>query len=175
MTNLYDLSAVTFKRVLAATIVVLEKGAEHFNEQGMDLNELVEMKMAPDMGAFPFQVNLVMHHTLGAVKGLIAGEFSPPSALPELTYQGHIDLLSDALVELNAIEVDAVMATAGKPMYFRMGELEMPFTSENFVMSFSLPNLYFHATTLYNMLRIKGVPVGKMDFLGKMSMGLPEA
>ena len=175
MTNLYDLSAVTFKRVLAATIVVLEKGAEHFNEQGMDLNELVEMKLAPDMGAFPFQVNLVMHHTLGAVKGLIAGEFSPPSALPELTYQGHIDLLSNALVELNAIEVDAVMATAGKPMYFRMGELEMPFTSENFVMSFSLPNLYFHATTLYNMLRIKGVPVGKMDFLGKMSMGLPEA
>ena len=174
MTNLYDLSAVTFKRVLAATIVVLEKGAEHFNEQGMDLNELVEMKLAPDMGAFPFQVNLVMHHTLGAVKGLIAGEFSPPSALPELTYQGHIDLLSDALVELNAIEVDAVMATAGKPMYFRMGELEMPFTSENFVMSFSLPNLYFHATTLYNMLRIKGVPVGKMDFLGKMSIGLPE-
>jgi len=78
MTNLYDLSAVTFKRVLAATIVVLEKGAEYFNEQGMDLNELVDMKLAPDMGAFPFQVNLVQHHTLGAVKGLIAGEFSPP-------------------------------------------------------------------------------------------------
>ncbi len=175
MTNLYDLSAVTFKRVLAATIVVLEKGAEHFNEQGMDLNELVEMKLAPDMGAFPFQVNLVQHHTLGAVKGLIAGEFSPPPPLPELSYQGYIDVLTDALAKLNAIETDAVLATAGKPMYFRLGELEMPFTSENFVMSFSLPNLYFHATTLYDMLRIKGVPVGKMDFLGKMNMGLPEA
>ena len=175
MTTLYDLSAVTFKRVLAATIVVLEKGAEYFNEQGMDLNELVDMKLAPDMGAFPFQVNLVQHHTLGAVKGLIAGEFSPPPPLPELSYQGYIDVLSDALAELNAIDADAVMAAAGKPMYFRMDELEMPFTSENFVMSFSLPNLYFHATMLYAMLRIKGVPVGKMDFLGKMSMGLPEA
>ena len=175
MTNLYDLSAVTFKRVLASTIVVLEKGAEHFNEQGMDLNELVEMKLAPDMRPFPFQINMVVTHTLGAVRGLIAGEFSPPADLPENTYQGYIDLLSEALAELNAIEADAVMATAGKPMYFRMGELEMPFTSENFVMSFSLPNLYFHATTLYDMLRIKGVPLGKMDFLGKMSMGLPEA
>lgn len=38
---------------------MLEKGTTHFNEQGMDLNELVEMKLAPDMGAFPFQVNLV--------------------------------------------------------------------------------------------------------------------
>jgi len=175
MTNLYDLSVVNFKRVLAATIVVLEKGAVHFNEQGKDLNELVEMKLAPDMGAFPFQVNLVMHHTLGAVKGLIAGEFSPPVALPENTYQGYIDLLSEALTELNAIDADAVMATAGKAMYFRMDELEIPFTSENFVMSFSLPNLYFHATTLYDMLRIKGVPVGKMDFLGRMSVGLPES
>ena len=175
MTNLYDLSAVTFKRVLASTIVVLEKGSEHFNEQGVDLNDLVEMKLAPDMRPFPFQILMVMTHTLGAVRGLIAGEFSPPADLPENTYQGYIDLLSEALAELNAIEADAVMATAGKPMYFRMGELEMPFTSENFVMSFSLPNLYFHATMLYAMLRIKGVPVGKMDFLGKMSLGLPEA
>jgi len=141
----------------------------------MDLNELVEMKLAADMRPFPFQILMVMTHTLGAVKGLIAGEFTPPSDLPENTYQGYIDLLSETLAELNAIEVDAVMAATGKPMYFRMGELEMPFTSENFVMSFSLPNLYFHATTLYDMLRIKGVPVGKMDFLGKMNMGLPEA
>ena len=175
MTSLYDLSVVNFKRVLAATIVVLEKGAVHFNEQGKDLNELVEMKLAPDMRAFPFQINMVMAHTFGAVKGLLAGEFSPPAALPKNTYQGYIDLLSETLTELNAIDADAVMAAAGKAMYFRMDELEIPFTSENFVMSFSLPNLYFHATTLYDMLRIKGVPVGKMDFLGRMSVGLPES
>ena len=175
MTNLYDLSIVNFKRVLAATIVVLEKGAAHFNEQGMDLNDLVEMKLAPDMRAFPFQINMVMAHTLGAVKGLVVGEFSPPAALPEKTYQGYIDLLSETLAELNTIDADTVTATAGRAMYFRMGELEIPFTSENFVMSFSLPNLYFHAATLYDMLRIKGVPLGKMDFLGQMSVGLPKA
>ena len=112
MTGLYELSAVNFKRVLAATIVVLEKGAEHFNEQGMDLNELVEMKLAPDMRPFPFQINMVVTHTLGAVKGLIAGEFSPPADLPENTYQGYIDLLSETLAELNAIEDDAVIARA---------------------------------------------------------------
>ena len=55
-----------------------------------------------------------------------------------------------------------------------MGEMEIPFTAENFVMSFSLPNLYFHAATLYDMLRIQGVPIGKTDFLGPMAMGLPQ-
>jgi len=41
---------------------------------------------------------------------------------------------------------DTINATAGNAMHFRMGDFEIPFTSENFIQSFSLPNLYFHAT-----------------------------
>jgi hypothetical protein len=44
----------------------------------------------------------------------------------------------------------------------------MSFTVENFILSFSLPNFYFHATTTYDMLRMAGVPLGKMDFLGEL-------
>ena len=44
------------------------------------------------------------------------------------------------------------------------------FTAEGFLMSFSLPNFYFHATTAYDILRSKGVPVGKMDFLGQLDI-----
>jgi hypothetical protein len=40
------------------------------------------------------------------------------------------------------------------------------FTGESFVQTFTLPNFYFHMTTAYALLRMKGVPVGKMDFLG---------
>jgi hypothetical protein len=42
------------------------------------------------------------------------------------------------------------------------------FTAENFLLSFSLPNFYFHATTAYDILRWKGVKLGKTDFLGAM-------
>ena len=56
-------------------------------------------------------------------------------------------------------------------MIFKIGGNEIPFTTENFVMSFSLPNFYFHATTAYDLLRQKGVPIGKMNFLGPMRMG----
>ena len=44
------------------------------------------------------------------------------------------------------------------------------FSAEGFLLSFSLPNFYFHATTAYDILRSKGVPLGKRDFLGRMRM-----
>ena len=175
MSNLYDLSVPTYRRVLTSAIAVMEKGASYFAEQGIDPGEVIDMRLAPDMAAFPFQVNSVRHHSLGAAKGLLVGEFSPPPDIPELDYQGLFKLLTDALAELDTLDADALNAAKGKAMYFRMGDFEIPFTSENFVTSFSLPNLYFHATTLYDMLRIKGAPLGKMDFLGKMNVGLPDS
>ena len=51
-------------------------------------------------------------------------------------------------------------------MAFKIGERGMPFVARDFVLSFSLPNFYFHATTAYDILRMKGVPIGKRDFMG---------
>ena len=57
-------------------------------------------------------------------------------------------------------------ALADGKLLFKIGGNELPFTNVNFALSFSLPNFYFHATTAYDILRSKGVPLGKMDFLG---------
>ena len=59
-------------------------------------------------------------------------------------------------------------ALAGRDVIFQMRDRKVPFTAENFLLSFSLPNFYFHATTAYDILRTKGVPLGKRDFLGRM-------
>jgi len=53
---------------------------------------------------------------------------------------------------------------------FKLGPNSMPFVAEDFILTFSLPNFYFHATTAYDILRSKGVPLGKKDFLGRMRM-----
>jgi len=60
---------------------------------------------------------------------------------------------------------------AEKSMVFKLGKNELPFTNQNFLLSFSLPNFYFHATTTYDILRMLGVPLGKMDFLGQIKVG----
>ena len=58
----------------------------------------------------------------------------------------------------------------GQPMEFRFKDTVMPFTAENFLLSFAQPNFYFHATTAYDVLRAQGFPIGKRDFLGMPRM-----
>ena len=95
--------------------------------------------------------------------------------LPVLDGGALLGMLTDRdlhLIEsLEAVDAEQVNALAGKQVFFRMGDFEIPFSAENFVLSFSLPNLYFHATTAYDMARISGVQIGKMDYLGQMRVG----
>ena len=80
-------------------------------------------------------------------------------------------MVNEAREGVASISESAAAAIADQSMVFALGEREMPFSNQNFLLSFSLPNFYFHATTIYDLLRETGVPLGKMDFLGKMKMG----
>jgi hypothetical protein len=73
----------------------------------------------------------------------------------------------DTLAALSAIEVAEVDSFVGRDMRFAFGNRHLDFTAENFLLSFSQPNFYFHATTAYDILRLKGLPIGKRDFTGK--------
>ena len=97
--------------------------------------------------------------------------FQPPPSLPDLDYAALQGLVTEATTELQALSPEEVNAMAGKDVLFKLTSMEVPFTAENFVLSFSLPNFYFHATTAYDILRMKGVPLGKLDFLGAMRAG----
>lgn len=173
MIGLYEASVESSLRVLGATIGVLKKAEQHFAKSGRDLAEIVKLRIAPDMFPFSFQVYSVRHHSLHSAQGLLSGSFGPPKDLPETDYAGLIRVLEVAQQELSAIPAEAIDARAGQSVVFEMGSLKLPFTAENFVLSFSLPNLYFHATTTYGLLRAQGVPLGKVDFMGRMKVGVP--
>jgi len=70
-----------------------------------------------------------------------------------------------ALEKVTPAEVNAL---EGADVVFQIRDFKVPYVAENFLMSFSLPNFYFHATTAYDILRQKGVPLGKRDFMGQM-------
>ncbi|RLA55922.1 MAG: DUF1993 domain-containing protein [Gammaproteobacteria bacterium] len=166
--SLYDTSIPNYLQVLGSITGVLEKGAEFARENNMDLAEIVETRLCPDMLPFQFQVISVWHHSLGAIKGIRKGVFTPPPSMPELDYAGLQGLVGDATEELRTVRREELDALEGNAMKFKMGDFEIPFIAENFILSFSLPNFYFHATTTYSILRMAGVPLGKMDFLGEM-------
>lgn len=76
----------------------------------------------------------------------------------------------DAHRELSDLTPDAVNALLGREVIFKVGDRSMPFTAEGFLMSFSLPNFFFHSTTAYDILRHKGAPLGKRDFIGRLNL-----
>ena len=170
-TSLYDLTVGSYSQVLQATVKFMEKGKSHCAESGIDLNEIVETSLFDDMLGFHFQVVSLNHHSSKTIEALSSGEFLPPIGYEPRDYDGLLKMTKASVDMMAAQSPDAINALAGNPIVFKLGANEMPFTAENFVLSFSLPNFYFHATTAYDILRTKGVPVGKMDFLGQMKIG----
>lgn len=166
--SLYDLTVPSFLQVVGAVEGFLGKGLAHFKEKNIDPNSIVEYKLFDDMLPFRFQVLAVSFHSIGAIKGVKAGAFSPPPSLPQLDYAGLQKSVTEAREALQKVTPDEVNACEGKEVIFSVRDIKLPFTAEGFLQSFSLPNFYFHATTAYDILRMKGVPVGKRDFLGKM-------
>ena len=164
--SLYDISIKSYLQTLGGIAQVMEKGAAHAANEGINLDEFIDQRMREDMLPFSFQVISVWHHSLGAIKGLHAGEFRPPPTLEDLSYAKLQGLVAEAASELGAMSEDEVNAMAGKDLVFKLSGMELPFKAEDFILSFSLPNFYFHSTTTYAMLRMMGTPLGKMDFLG---------
>jgi len=167
--SLYDASVKSYQQILGAMANCLEKGRMHFEANGADPNAIVQSKLVEDMFPFHFQVVSTAHHSLGALQGIEAGVFGPPGPA-EYDYAGLQALIKQALDGVNAYSAERVNALAGNDMLFKMGNFELPFTVEGFILSFSLPNFYFHASTTYDFLRMNGVPVGKADFLGAMQL-----
>ena len=170
--SFYDISIGTYLQTLGGVIGFLEKGREHCEANGIDLNEVVATRLHPDMHPFRFQIWAVAHMTRGALKGLSEGRFSPPAPLPELDYAGLQQLMADVRDELGKVSRESAEALEKSQVTFAIGDFKMQFTAANFVLSFTLPNLFFHATTAYDMLRMKGVPIGKANFLGPMRIGV---
>ena len=119
---------------------------------------------------FRLQVVSIAHHSLGAVRGVEAGVFTPPDMGSTLDYAGLQGLVSEARSGLEQYSEADVNALETKDVEFRLGNNKLPFEGGAFLTSFSIPNFYFHATTAYDILRIKGAPIGKRDFLGALQM-----
>ena len=167
--SLFDGTVARFEQTLSATLGVLEKGRTHCKENGVNLDNIVETSLHPDMRPFRFQVISTVHHSAGALVGVKKGEFSPPETADQ-NYEVLQGMVEGALKEIQEIDRDELEARGGADLTFRMGKNSIPFKVEDFLLSFSIPNFYFHATTTYDILRSQGVPVGKMDFLGNLQV-----
>lgn len=168
--SLYDVSVKTYQQLLPAMVGLIDKAEAHAREAGLNEDAVLGAKLANDMWPFAKQMMQVVAHSEGAMKGLAAGEFSPDMTSAPRGFAALRERVQQALDLVAALDPAKVNALEDGNMTFVFGEHRMPFTPTDYILSFALPNFYFHATAAYAILRNLGVPVGKMDFLGPLRM-----
>jgi hypothetical protein len=164
--TLHDASAALFTQTLGAVDGFLRFSLKHFQETGADPAEIVETRLFSDMLPFRYQIQAAIGHSVGAIEGAKGGEFKPPYGNPASDYAALQKEVADALAKLKSYTPAEINALEGKDVVFNLGERKLPFTGENFLLTFSLPNFHFHCTTAYDILRQKGVPLGKRNYVG---------
>ena len=130
--------------------------------------EIIGARIIEDMLPWSYQVKCVAEHTQGAIDGLRAGVYSPDLNPPPITFDALREKLSGAREAMKALSEEEMEEFMGRPMRFEFRDRRMDFDAEDFLLSFSQPNFYFHCATAYDILRMKGVPVGKGDFMGRV-------
>lgn len=168
--SLFDATVPGFIRALSAIAAVMGKARKHYEDNGLDIETIPGERLCGDMLPFAFQINSIVHHSLEAIEGAQAGTFGIPGTLERQDFAGLEAHVLSALEKLKSVSPDDVNSLLGKDVTFVMGETRIPFTAEGFLMSFSVPNLHFHATTAYDILRMKGVKIGKRDYLGALDV-----
>jgi hypothetical protein len=162
--SLYDATIPSYRQILGAVAGLLVKAEGHFKGAADDI---VQARLAPDMLPFAYQVKSTVVHSVGAIEGVRKGVFSPDMTPPPQDFAALNHAVAAALGSLETIKPAEMESFVGRDMRFQFGERRIDFTAENFLLSFSQPNFYFHATTAYDILRWKGLPIGKRDFMGK--------
>lgn len=167
-TSLYDLSVPTFLQTVSAVAGFLDLAAQHCEKVGTDPDEFVTARLYPDMAPFHFQIEALSHHAAWGVETLRTGIFDPPGLVGAMPFADLQAMVGRAEAMLQAFAREEIDTCAGRELDLQIGPRRLAFTAETFILSFSLPNFHFHAVTAYDILRSRGVPIGKRDYEGML-------
>jgi uncharacterized protein len=166
--SLYSATVPNYLQVLGSLSGLLVKAEEFCSSKGIAPTEIILARLAEDMLPFSFQVKSTTMHSIGAIEAVRQGVFIPDRSPPPDSFAALKSRIADTLAALQNIKPEEVDAFVGRDMQFSYGERHIDFTAEDFLLSFSQVNFYFHAATAYDILRWKGLAIGKQDFLGRI-------
>jgi uncharacterized protein len=163
--SLYDVASPVLLRGLTNLSGFLDKASA----EGFDEAALVQARLHDDMRPLSSQVQLASDSAKGAVARL-AGVDNPAMADVETTFAELKDRIARTLAFIESVEPAAFVGAETRPVTLKTPSREMNFDGLGYLTSFVLPNFHFHVTTAYAILRKEGVPLGKMDYLGRLAL-----
>lgn len=165
--SMYSASKPAFGQMLKTLSHILKKAEEHCEAKKIDPSVLMNARLYPDMAPLTRQIQIATDQVKGSLSR-IAGKEPPVWPDEEKTFadlQARVKKAQDFLAAVKPEEIDG---TEDKDIKLKLGPQEMTFKAEPFLINFSLPNVYFHVVTAYDILRHNGVEIGKRDFIGSI-------
>ena len=163
--SLYEISVPALIRGLENLARQIDKAAAYADERGIDGNDLVQARLAPDMLDLAGQVQRASDTAKFGGARLSQGQ-APAFADDEATLDDLRARIAKTVDYLRGVPADAIDGGEKREIRFSAGQRELRFVAEDYVRDFLLPNFYFHLATAYGLLRHRGVPLGKLDYLG---------
>jgi hypothetical protein len=163
--SLYQASVPVFVKALGNLRHVLEKGKAHAAGVKVDEKVLLDARLFPDMRPLTFQVQVATDMARGCAARL-AGQEPPKETDDETTFDALVARVDRTLDYLRGLGRQAFEGAESRTVTRPVRGQPHTFTAENYLQQYTLPNLYFHCTTAYDILRQIGTEIGKRDFLG---------
>lgn len=165
-TSMYQTSIPTFTRVLNNLIAILEKGIADADARKIDPTVLLNARLFPDMFPFTRQVQLATDTAIGGAARL-AGTEVPVHENNESSFAELIARIQKTIAQLESFKPEQLDGSEDKTITWKTRSSTKNMQGLPYLMNHVLPNLFFHTTTAYNILRHNGVELGKMDYLGR--------
>jgi hypothetical protein len=164
--SMYDASVPVFVRVLRNLDQVLAKGEAHAREKGAEPDTLLQSRLIFDM--LPL-VRQVLIETDMATRGASRLAAQEPRSFEDnqTTFEQLHARIAAAIAHLQGFTAEQFAGSETRAITVKSRRGELKFDGQTYLLAYVLPNLYFHATTAYNLLRQAGAPIGKADFLGE--------
>ena len=163
--SMYQASIPQFKKMLGNLSVILKKGEEYAGAKKIEGAVLTGERLFPDMFPLSKQVQIACDQVKNGMARL-AGIEPPKFDDSETTFAELQERVAKTIAFIDGIKPAQVDGTEAKEIKFSIKEWHFEFVGEQYLLTWIIPNFYFHVTTTYNLLRHNGVEIGKADYLG---------
>jgi hypothetical protein len=164
--SMYQASVPVCISSLKNLIHILKKGAEHAEAKKIEPGVLINSRLYPDMFPLFKQIQITSDVSRRGIARL-AGHEAPKIEDKETTFPELIDRIHQTISYLEEFKPEQIDGSEEKAITLEMPKATLSFKGISYLQGFILPNVYFHVTTTYNILRHSGVELGKIDFLGQ--------
>ncbi|MDF9787231.1 DUF1993 domain-containing protein [Polynucleobacter sphagniphilus] len=163
--TMYQASAPQIKKMLLNLSALLKKGEAFASSKNINESVLVDGRLFPDMFPLSKQVQIACDQAKGGMARL-AGLEPPKFDDNETTLAQLQERIAQTVTFLDTIKPEQIDGSEAKEIKFSIKEWNFEFVGQQYLLTWVIPNFYFHVTTAYNILRHNGVEIGKSDFLG---------